>query len=156
MVAETLLHYEYPFTYHPNSVPFLAVSKLVKENGIKAILSGEGADECFLGYSSIPMRSMTFKYYKVIDTISGLIGGIPSLGEILCRLRQHASFLNSIAGGFEVGIENQEIVGYHKESGFGSAAIQQLLESHLRTLLHRNDRLGMAASIEARFPYLDN
>jgi len=27
---------------------------------------------------------------------------------------------------------------------------------HLRTLLHRNDALGMAASIEARFPYLDS
>lgn len=27
---------------------------------------------------------------------------------------------------------------------------------HLRTLLHRNDALGMAASIEARFPYLDH
>jgi asparagine synthase (glutamine-hydrolysing) len=26
---------------------------------------------------------------------------------------------------------------------------------HLRTLLHRNDSLGMAASIEARFPFLD-
>ena len=26
---------------------------------------------------------------------------------------------------------------------------------HLRTLLHRNDALGMAASIEARFPFLD-
>ena len=27
---------------------------------------------------------------------------------------------------------------------------------HLRTLLHRNDALGMAASVEARFPYLDH
>ena len=29
------------------------------------------------------------------------------------------------------------------------------LQYHLRTLLHRNDSLGMEASIEARFPFLD-
>lgn len=156
LIAETLLHYEYPFTYHPNSVPFLAVSKLVKENGIKAILSGEGADECFLGYSSIPTRSMILKYQKVKDTVGSLIGGIPGFGEVLCRPRQHASFLNSIASGFETGIENREIFDFQKENGAGSTRTQKLLGSHLRTLLHRNDRLGMAASIEARFPYLDN
>src|SRR5262249_33593185 len=31
-----------------------------------------------------------------------------------------------------------------------------LLHYHLRTLLHRNDALGMAASIETRFPFLDH
>ena len=31
-----------------------------------------------------------------------------------------------------------------------------LLNHHLRTLLHRNDSLGMAASIEARFPFLNH
>lgn len=30
-----------------------------------------------------------------------------------------------------------------------------LLAYHLRTLLHRNDTMGMAAGIEARFPFLD-
>ena len=30
------------------------------------------------------------------------------------------------------------------------------LHYHLRTLLHRNDTMGMAASIEARFPFLDH
>jgi len=31
-----------------------------------------------------------------------------------------------------------------------------LLGYHLRTLLHRNDALGMAASVEARFPFLNH
>lgn len=30
------------------------------------------------------------------------------------------------------------------------------LHYHLRTLLHRNDSMGMAGSIEARFPFLDH
>jgi asparagine synthase (glutamine-hydrolysing) len=29
------------------------------------------------------------------------------------------------------------------------------MTDHLRTLLHRNDTMGMSASIEARFPFLD-
>jgi len=156
LIPETLLHYEYPFTYHPNSVPFLALSKLVKKTGVKAVLTGEGADECFLGYSSIPTRSMVTGYHAFIDQIGKLIRGIPGAGEILCRPRQQASFLNSIANGFEDEMESQGISDYEKESGAGSARTQKLLGYHLRTLLHRNDRLGMAASIEARFPYLDN
>jgi asparagine synthase (glutamine-hydrolysing) len=32
----------------------------------------------------------------------------------------------------------------------------QLIGDILRTLLHRNDCLGMAASIESRFPFLDS
>jgi asparagine synthase (glutamine-hydrolysing) len=47
--AEALYHYEQPFAHHPHSVPFLLVSKLVRQNGVKAVLTGEGADECFLG-----------------------------------------------------------------------------------------------------------
>jgi asparagine synthase (glutamine-hydrolysing) len=35
------------------------------------------------------------------------------------------------------------------------AAGLDLLSGHLLSLLHRNDRMGMAASIESRFPYLD-
>ncbi|TNF71491.1 MAG: hypothetical protein EP299_11695 [Acidobacteria bacterium] len=52
LIPETVLHYEAPFSYRPNSVPFLAVAKLVERHGVKAILSGEGSDEAFLGYAS--------------------------------------------------------------------------------------------------------
>ena len=43
------------------------------------------------------------------------------------------------------------------ESGerFWSVWSMNSMQSHLLTLLHRNDRMGMSGSIEARFPYLD-
>lgn len=44
-------HYGYPFFRNPHSIPFLQVSYLVRNQGVKAVLSGEGSDECFLGYS---------------------------------------------------------------------------------------------------------
>ena len=46
---DVMEHYVHPFCYHPNSIPFLSVSELICENGVKAILSGEGSDECYLG-----------------------------------------------------------------------------------------------------------
>ena len=49
-LPEVMLHYGHPFTYHPNSVPFLMVSKLVRNHGVKGILSGEGSDESYIGY----------------------------------------------------------------------------------------------------------
>lgn len=156
LIPETLLYYEFPFTYHPNSVPFLAVSKLVKENGIKAVLTGEGADECFLGYSDIPTRPMINRYHGFMDYMGELIRNIPRIGEIIWRPSSNDSFINSIASGFEKEVEYQSIYNNEKENDAGSTRTQKLLGYHLRTLLHRNDRLGMAASIEARFPYLDN
>ena len=115
LIPETVLHYEAPFSYHPNSVPFLAVAKLVERHGVKAILSGEGSDEAFLGYSSARRGVLARRF-----------GWLP---------------------------------GVRRASTGGDAAdpmCLELLGYHLRTLMHRNDRLGMAASIEARFPFLDH
>jgi asparagine synthase (glutamine-hydrolysing) len=59
---------------------------------------------------------------------------------------------------FERDLENNELRASHARVS-GKATDNyltlQLLSYHLRTLLHRNDCLGMTASIEARFPYLD-
>ena len=40
---------DYPI-FHPNYVGSLHLTKKVKSDGIKVLLSGEGADEIFLGY----------------------------------------------------------------------------------------------------------
>ncbi len=47
---EAMRHYGHPFTVIPSSIPFLSVSKLVRESNVKAVLTGEGSDECYLGY----------------------------------------------------------------------------------------------------------
>lgn len=49
LIPEIIQHYSHPYAYHPNSVPFYKVSQLVRQNEIKAVLSGEGSDECFIG-----------------------------------------------------------------------------------------------------------
>ena len=61
---------------------------------------------------------------------------------------------------FEIALDHARVEARIAEDGVSvrSREYRSLdwLGYHLRTLLHRNDALGMAASIEARFPYLDH
>jgi asparagine synthase (glutamine-hydrolysing) len=61
---------------------------------------------------------------------------------------------------FEIALDRARIQARIREVGVAVRAREyrslEWLGYHLRTLLHRNDSLGMAASIEARFPYLDH
>ena len=52
-IPDVLLHYGFPFYPTPHPLPFMKVAQLVRANGVKAVLSGEGADECFLGYEPL-------------------------------------------------------------------------------------------------------
>ena len=140
LIPETILRYEAPFSYHPNSVPFLAVAKLVREHGVKAILSGEGSDEAFLGYASARRRVLAERYPWLPGSRRVARGGAPGEGRLeLLERRTDAQVIAAVAGDEAVDPLCLELLGFH-----------------LRTLLHRNDRLGMAASVEARFPFLDH
>jgi asparagine synthase (glutamine-hydrolysing) len=159
LIPEISDHFEHPFDYHPNSAPFLMVCKLVRQHGVKGVLSGEGADECFLGYPYLAQKPFLDYYARQVDKCRCLIRRIPSVGRFLCPSEQ---VVPPIAVGmlsrFERDIERQEIMRrYSQVSGTisNNYLTLELLSYHLRTLLHRNDCLGMTASIEARFPFLD-
>jgi asparagine synthase (glutamine-hydrolysing) len=49
-MPELIEHYGHPFYHTPHSVPFMMVAQLVRKHNVKAVLTGEGSDECFLGY----------------------------------------------------------------------------------------------------------
>lgn len=51
LMPDVMEHYGYPFYRIPQSVPLLMVSRLIQNNKVKAVLTGEGADECYLGYT---------------------------------------------------------------------------------------------------------
>lgn len=50
LLADQIKAYEEPFA-DPSSLPSLLVFQLVKETGFKVVLSGDGADEIYLGYN---------------------------------------------------------------------------------------------------------
>jgi asparagine synthase (glutamine-hydrolysing) len=52
-LAKVTYHYEQPLLYHGGScIPFYLVSKLVGNDGVKVVLTGEGSDEYFIGYQN--------------------------------------------------------------------------------------------------------
>ena len=162
LLPDVMKHYEHPFTYHPNCAPFLMVSKLVQEHQVKGMLSGEGSDECFLGYPWLGRERLVNAYYNVCNTLRTIINKIPNVGKIIWPYEGNGKeVVMKLLNRCETAEEKYNVHDF--ASRLTSTKIERgniltvdYLNYHLRTLLHRNDCLGMAASIEARFPFLDN
>lgn len=155
-------HAEVPLIYHPNSVPFLLVSQLVRQQGFKVVLTGEGSDELFLGYPMLAIR----RYLRWLGAFGrgaqrGLHRLLPRAGALLWPKRGDAASVQllQLVERFATAANDEEFAArttHVRGARDRELAIEtlHLLRSHLPTLLHRNDRLGMAASIESRFPFL--
>ncbi|MDH3627300.1 MAG: asparagine synthase (glutamine-hydrolyzing) [Acidobacteriota bacterium] len=161
-IPDVVEHYEYPFAYHGNSLAFMLVTRLVRKSGVKAVLTGEGSDECFLGYPRMVVRDLLLGYYKTMERLRRGVQSIPKLGDILLPpSRNPPRAAVDLLSRCEHSTEMAQLQS-DAETRMGrvirdrDARSIQLLTYHLRTLLHRNDALGMEASIEARFPFLDH
>ena len=166
-MAEVMRHYGHPYAYHPNSVPFLAVSRLVRENAVKAVVSGEGSDEIFVGYSwaifdlrafllRLPATVQAGAYRVLRDLVKRAFGR-----TIMRPAAEPEGLARELHDRFEIALDRERlreamkrVIGAEPEARI-LVSLEQL-GYHLRTLLHRNDCLGMAASVEARFPFLDS
>ncbi len=162
LLPDVMKHYEHPFTYHPNCAPFLMVSRLVQKHQIKGMLSGEGSDECFLGYPWLGRERLVNAYYNVCNRLRTLVNKIPNVGKIIWPYEGNGKeVVESLLNRCEIAEEKHNIHDFvskltSSKIEKGNVRTLDYLNYHLRTLLHRNDCLGMAASIEARFPFLDN
>lgn len=157
MIPDVIQHYGYPFSYHPNSVPFMKVTQLVKQHNIKAILTGEGADESLLGYSHIPTENIFNGINTGILKIRNLIKNIPLFGDkLLVNDFKNCSTVALLTGAYETESEKRALSNLDTNVNRNTLKTVAYLGYHLRTLLHRNDTMGMASSIEARFPFLDH
>lgn len=161
-IPKVMRHYESPFTYHPNCAPLMMVAQLARDRGIKGLLSGEGSDELFLGYPWLGRRQITDLYNTIKRVIGSGIRSLPGLGPILNPDQTGNSFLvRDIMNGREIVDDLNAVttaIAQHRHARKDPKVRWTLdyLNYHLRTLLLRNDTMGMAASIEARFPFLGN
>lgn len=159
--ADVTYFYECPIVIHTNAIPFSNVARLARESGVKAVLTGEGADELFLGYP----RLLTKRYDRLalfpMTLLRSAYRLVPGLEQYLMPTpgQTPLTFANQLIQQFEGPYREDKLAG---KFDFLSKAKQreQLLTikmfgDHLVGLLHRNDRMGMMASIEARFPFLD-
>lgn len=161
-LAVTTLHTEIPLTVHPNSVPFYLVCQRASRDGIKVVLTGEGSDEYFVGYPGIVIErtfralrllanSVQSAAHRIAPRAAGLLW--PQAGD------SAASNVRSLLFRYELeqlDARNARAVQHmrSRQDRELAAICLGFARGHLITLLHRNDRLGMASGIESRFPFL--
>lgn len=154
-------HMEVPIVVHTNAVPFSGVAQLARGNQVKAVLTGEGSDELFLGYP----RLLTRHYDQLIkgpyEVLNKIYRRVPGLSRYVLKQAelQAAGTLELLTQKFQRQLLREEEIPYlnHvpvKERQDQYLSFQMLYEG-IVALLWRNDRMGMISSIEARFPYLD-
>jgi asparagine synthase (glutamine-hydrolysing) len=154
-------HYECPVVSFVNAVPFLNVAKLARQNSVKAVLTGEGSDELFHGYPRLLARKFDSLVRLPLNTVTRFYKAVPGLADYVNvngKLSQN-DFLGLLSKDFQRQADRR---AFRAHSDFlRSDELEpyfttiNLFNEHLIGLLHRNDRMGMLASIESRFPFLD-
>ena len=126
---------------HPHSLAVLEMCREAKKSG-KVLITGEGADELFYGYDHyINFKNNSFAFREYLTEIEN---------ELFLNIKDNSkSFLEDLRD-----IANQELFTKANKSAYDS--INYEIKTHLLSLLKRNDRMGMAHSIEIRCPFLDH
>jgi asparagine synthase (glutamine-hydrolysing) len=157
-------HLEGPLN-HPNTIGIYLLSQRAKEF-VTVLLSGEGADEVFGGYSRF--HKMKFRYS--LPFFKGLIKSFP---KPIAYLKEYLNIpLQAIMGitfmPFEMAKKlkpdfdlNKAIQPrldlYNKlEGSVFDKQVKYEMETYIPDLLIRQDKMSMAHSIENRVPFLDN
>ncbi|MCX6984974.1 MAG: asparagine synthase (glutamine-hydrolyzing) [Lentisphaerae bacterium] len=164
LLRKSIWHFEHPLN-DPNSVCTYFLAEKAK-NYITVMLSGEGADESFLGYSRfLPMsirrlRARTFLYRH------------PSLRELLYKLTGKSLFnitrynpamyvlsysdlnlTHKLLKGDDSSFEGRLKILADAKGDVMNEAILQDQNCDLAQWFWRSDRMGMAASMELRVPF---
>ncbi len=156
--------------WHASHVALLALAEQCRADGIKVLLTGEGADELFGGYalqaSSMKMwrdwswprrllhskRSLDRRFEhqrRAPYRLSAGAGSTKDRSMVLRALSPELNFLQT-----EIFDRLDPVTPPGDRAFLGSCLYD--LYSHLQDLLHRHDRLSMAASVELRVPFLEN
>ena len=158
--ADVTYSYDCPIVIHVNSIPFSNVARLARDSNVKAVLTGEGADELFLGYPRIVAQRYSSIAAFPVNAVKSLYDLVPKLSNYLFpNSNSPIGFINKLVQGFEFqqlnDRANRKLHSLDKAQRKEQYLTINMLREHLNTLLHRNDRMGMMSSIEARFPFLD-
>jgi asparagine synthase (glutamine-hydrolysing) len=150
------------------------VMKLAKENNIKVILDGQGGDELFAGY----YRHLPY-WLSDVKKIDGnrayrnekqfyFNDSLERNNFLKYRVKERLknSFIadSSLIKNFADQFLNKSLLSEFKKNNTASTTYTSLNEvlasdysnGYLKELLYREDRNGMAHSIEARVPFADN
>jgi len=155
--------------WHPSHSGLLALAEQCRADGVKVLLTGEGSDELFGGYK---WQASTIKLWRQ-SWLRRLFRSKARNERKFAELRR-APFRNSL-GRASSWDRNVVLRSLSPELNFLQTKLFDRLDgvappgdraflascfydlySHLQDLLHRHDRLSMAASVELRVPFLEN
>ncbi len=168
-----LWHNDEPLDF-PNSIQIFALSQLAKQH-VTVVLTGEGSDELFGGYPRYRIPGLAKSYARVPASIRRLSAGwirdhrlhkleryaACSPEDLLLHNSGHlppevVAGLSPALSPFELDYRRQCL---QASAGLGldPAGRLSLLdqETYLVSILHRQDKMSMAASIESRVPFMD-
>jgi asparagine synthase (glutamine-hydrolysing) len=175
-LPQLIWHNDEPLN-HPNSVMLYHLSKLAKQS-VTVVLTGEGSDELFAGYPRYFLVKI-YSYYQsrppFLQKIFKLLVNfsrerrIRKVKEFLPLSLADAAILNSsfvhpnIVSKLILEETSRNYTGkrdlYLDENPTLENLLENLIRLELRTylvsILNRQDKMSMAASIEARVPFLD-
>ncbi|SFO12546.1 asparagine synthase (glutamine-hydrolysing) [Mesorhizobium sp. NFR06] len=156
--------------WHASHAALLALAEQCRADGVKVLLTGEGSDELFGGYK---WQASTIRLWRHQSWLQRLFRSKARHDRKFAELRR-APFSNSTGRGSHSDrtvalralspklnflqtklFDRLEGVAPLSDRAFLASCLYDLY-SHLQDLLHRHDRLSMAASVELRVPFLEN
>ena len=157
-------------SHHPSEPALLAVAEACHTDGVKALLTGKGADELFGGYSwhaSIYRRWRRWeRLLRVAPFLREGRAGYRRLAFPLNRtFFNNETFQSRFRTALVAGAERELLPRrlFEKLAGINSISDRMMtiaglsdLVGHLSWILHRHDHMSMAASVEMRVPFLEN
>jgi asparagine synthase (glutamine-hydrolysing) len=139
---------------HLSSVQMYKLCSSARDHDIKVLISGEGSDEIFCGYD---------RYDRIFTLVDEMTNGDYTLEDILYYGGglDNAEIVSNICG-FEMTTIDDDLRGEsyrwlreHKDIPLMDLVMLYDQRHRLQTILQRQDRMGMAASIELRQPFLN-
>jgi asparagine synthase (glutamine-hydrolysing) len=154
-------HIEYPLT-HESSVPMMQIAGLARSMGVKVLLSGEGADELFGGYSWLHLEdsadflarerrgeSVARAAYRFAQRRLGV--GRQTLREPLRGPSSRVWEWERAA----LDRAHDAYAGHRGPRRRVEAGLAWDLSTYLPHLLNRQDKSTMQCGVETRVPFLD-
>jgi asparagine synthase (glutamine-hydrolysing) len=163
----TVWHSDGP-TSHPSDAALLAVTETCRDAGIKVLLTGEGSDELFAGYGVYrktreawrrlewPRRLFTRRRRHLArDLAAAPFSSLIAARDHLLR-RRLVLFLDGEREFYAQQLmERLRPVEPASDRAFLAHVLYDFTD-YISWILHRHDRMGMAASMEMRVPFLEN
>jgi asparagine synthase (glutamine-hydrolysing) len=172
LLPTMIWHNDEPLDF-ANSIHIFALSRLARQEVI-VVLTGEGSDELFAGYPRYRIPSLARSYRFVPAPVRRALAAVGD--HRLAKLDRYASAPSEEAVLYNAGYQRPDAAAA-LAPGLGTpalaarravlAALEALpldsvgrvslldQETFLVGILHRQDKMSMAASIESRVPFMD-